>query len=155
MSGHIVTIASAAGLFGGRKLVDYCASKFAAVGFMESLTIELHGAGNSADPTLKGAKNINTTVVCPYMIATGMFSGAGGRFPWLIRTLNPEFVADSVVDAMLRNQDFLLTPRILWGFYCLKPFLPTGALLAIYDFLGITTFMDNFYGHAGSDKKKD
>jgi len=153
--GHIVTIASAAGLFGGRKLVDYCASKFAAVGFMESLTIELHGAENSTDPTLKGAKNINTTVVCPYFIATGMFTGAGGRFPWLVQTLTPEYVAESVVDAMLRNQDFLLTPRILWAFYCLKPFLPIKASLALSDFLGMTTFMDNFSGHASSDKKAD
>lgn len=35
--GHIVSTASAAGLFGVAGLCDYCASKFAAVGFMESL----------------------------------------------------------------------------------------------------------------------
>ncbi len=75
----MATIASAAGLFGGRKLADYCASKFAAVGFMESLAIEVHGAGSSADPAYKGAANVKTTVVCPYFIATGMFAGAGGR----------------------------------------------------------------------------
>ena len=80
-SGHVVTIASAAGLFGGRKLADYCASKFAAVGYMESLAIELHGAavGRNSDPAYKGAANVKTTVVCPYFIATGMFTGAGGR----------------------------------------------------------------------------
>ena len=33
--GHIVTIASVAGLYAG--LSDYCASKFATVGFIESL----------------------------------------------------------------------------------------------------------------------
>jgi len=153
--GHIVTIASAAGLFGGRKLVDYCASKFAAVGFMESLAIELHGAKESEDPTLKGAKNINTTVVCPYFIATGMFTGAGGRFPWLIRTLTPEYVAESVVDAMQKNQDFFLTPRILWIFLLLKPILPAKAQLALSDFLGITSFMDKFSGHAGTVKKDE
>lgn len=153
--GHIVTIASAAGLFGGNKLADYCASKFAAVGFMESLGIELHGAKGSADPSLIGAGNVKTTVVCPYFIATGMFAGAGGRFPWLIRTLTPEFVAESVVDAMLKNQDFILTPRILWLFYFLKPLLPTKASLALSDFLGITTFMDNFSGHAAAAKKVD
>jgi len=36
-SGHIVTVASAAGHMGVSGLVDYCASKFAAVGFDESL----------------------------------------------------------------------------------------------------------------------
>lgn len=36
--GHIVTIASAAGLTGLPKLVDYCSSKFAAVGLHDALT---------------------------------------------------------------------------------------------------------------------
>jgi all-trans-retinol dehydrogenase (NAD+) len=36
--GHIVTIASAAGLTGLASLVDYCSSKFAAVGLHEALT---------------------------------------------------------------------------------------------------------------------
>ena len=41
-SGHIVTIASMAGMTGVNRLVDYCASKFAAVGFDEALRVELH-----------------------------------------------------------------------------------------------------------------
>jgi len=36
--GHIVTIASLAGLGGCSGLVDYCSSKFAAVGLHEALT---------------------------------------------------------------------------------------------------------------------
>ncbi len=40
-TGHIVTVASAGGLAGGNRLVDYCSSKFAAVGFDESLRVEL------------------------------------------------------------------------------------------------------------------
>ncbi len=39
--GHIVTMASLAGLNGTDRLVDYCSSKFAAVGFDESLRTEL------------------------------------------------------------------------------------------------------------------
>lgn len=39
--GHIVTIASMAGTLGVAGLVDYCASKFGAVGFDESLRMEL------------------------------------------------------------------------------------------------------------------
>jgi all-trans-retinol dehydrogenase (NAD+) len=35
--GHIVNVASLAGQFGTNKLVDYSASKFAAVGFDEAL----------------------------------------------------------------------------------------------------------------------
>lgn len=43
--GHIVTIASMAGHIGVHKLVDYCSSKFAAVGFDEALRIELEKLG--------------------------------------------------------------------------------------------------------------
>lgn len=39
--GQIVSIASGAGLFGAVDLVDYCSSKFAAVGMTESLGLEL------------------------------------------------------------------------------------------------------------------
>ncbi len=36
--GHIVTIASVAGFIGVSGLVDYCSSKFAAIGLHETLT---------------------------------------------------------------------------------------------------------------------
>ena len=39
--GHIVNVASLSGHSGTNKLVDYCASKFAAVGLDESLRVEL------------------------------------------------------------------------------------------------------------------
>ena len=65
--GHIVSIASSAGLAGISGLCDYCSSKFAAFGFNESLQMEL---------TSLGKKNIYTTVVCPYLVNTGMFDGA-------------------------------------------------------------------------------
>ena len=39
--GHIVSIASSAGLVGCPGLVDYCASKYGAVGFDESLRLEM------------------------------------------------------------------------------------------------------------------
>ena len=69
--GHIVNIASSAGLFGVTGLVDYCTSKFAAVGFDESLRFELEHLGKDG---------IHTTVVCPYFINTGMFEGSKTRY---------------------------------------------------------------------------
>ena len=67
--GHIVSIASMAGIGGTSGLCDYCASKFGAVGFQESLHMELKAM----------QKNIHTTVICPYLINTGMFDGAQTR----------------------------------------------------------------------------
>merc|ERR1719308_418411 len=66
-SGHVVNIASLAGHAGTNKLVDYCSSKFAAVGLDEAFRVELAVQGHS--------DYIKTTVVCPYYISTGMFSG--------------------------------------------------------------------------------
>lgn len=45
---------------------DYCASKFGAVGFHESLSHELKAAEKDG---------IKTTLVCPYLVDTGMFRG--------------------------------------------------------------------------------
>lgn len=55
---------------GVRGLADYCASKFGAFGFTESLRIELK---------CTGATGVRTTCVCPYYINTGMFDGVKTR----------------------------------------------------------------------------
>lgn len=68
--GHVITIASGAGLFGVAGLVDYCASKFGAVGIHKALTSELHSTKMDG---------IHTTCVCPYFINTGMFDGVKTR----------------------------------------------------------------------------
>jgi all-trans-retinol dehydrogenase (NAD+) len=69
--GHIVSIASMAGHVGIPKLIDYCASKFAAVGFDEALRLELE---------VMGAEGVHTTAICPYFIqATGMFDTVNSR----------------------------------------------------------------------------
>lgn len=43
--GHIVSIASMAGLTGCNRLSDYCASKFGAVAIDESVRMELQASG--------------------------------------------------------------------------------------------------------------
>lgn len=68
--GHIITIASGAGHFGVAGLVDYCASKFGAVGIHKALTSELHSTKTDG---------VHTTCVCPYFINTGMFDGVKTR----------------------------------------------------------------------------
>lgn len=69
--GHLVTIASLAGHVGVPKLVDYCSSKFAAVGFDEALRAELEAMGKDG---------VRTTVICPFFIrSTGMFEDVHSR----------------------------------------------------------------------------
>ena len=73
--GQIVSVASMAGVCGGPFMTDYAASKFGAIGMMESLRIEMK----------RKYKNIVCTTICPYFINTGMFKGAKGSilFPFL------------------------------------------------------------------------
>ena len=137
--GHIVTVASAAGLFGGPILVDYCASKFAAVGFTESLRSEL---------SISGKTGVRTTLVCPYVINTGMFQGAKTRFPKLLDLLEPENVAQKIFEAILTNQDLLLLPRALYLFYYLRGVLPVFVRSKIEVFMGVNQAMDDFTGRS-------
>ena len=64
-SGHICNIASAAGMLGVPKLSVYVASKWAVVGWTESMRIELK----------QMKSKVRVTTVAPYFINTGMFDG--------------------------------------------------------------------------------
>lgn len=66
--GHLVSIASAAGLSGVPGLADYNGSKFGAVGVDESVRLEIQKQGH--------ASYIKNTCICPFFINTGMFEGA-------------------------------------------------------------------------------
>ncbi len=133
--GHIVTIASAAGLLGAPRLTDYAASKHAAFGFDEALRTELRHLGHRA---------IRTTVVCPYFISTGMFEGVKAASP-LFPILEPEYAAQQIVRAIRRGRRRLLLPRAI-GLVFLARLLPTPIFDWIVQAFGITQSMDNFRG---------
>lgn len=54
-------------------LQDYCASKFGAIGFHESLSHELKAAEKDG---------IKMTLVCPFLVDTGMFKGCKIRYAY-------------------------------------------------------------------------
>jgi len=139
-TGHVVTIASAGGICGTARLVDYCASKFAAMGFDDSLRLELARLGH---------RDIRTTVVCPFYIRTGMFHGVQTRVPWLLPILEPEYAADRIVDAVRRRRRRLVMPRFVLGVYAAR-LLPVPAFDALMHWLGVSRSMDEFTGRASS-----
>ncbi len=102
--GHVVTVASAAGLVGVARQTDYSASKHAAVGFDESLRVELSHR----------APGVRTTVVCPYYIDTGMFEGVRTRVPWLLPILDEDKVVAKMVQAIERDRARLFMPPIIY-----------------------------------------
>lgn len=140
--GHLVSVASSAGLIGVNGLADYCASKFAAIGFAESVALELLATGKDG---------VKTTIVCPYFINTGMFDGCQTKWPNLLPILEPDYVAKQVVNAILTNKVHLLMPRSLYWIMGLKNILPVkeGVLLGVY--LGAFSVMDSFRGRAKKD----
>ncbi|XP_076167250.1 estradiol 17-beta-dehydrogenase 11 isoform X2 [Ptiloglossa arizonensis] len=110
--GHIVTVASVAGLLGTYNCTDYSATKFAAIGYHESLFSELKAHGYDG---------IHATLVCPYFINTGMFQGVKPR---LMPMLEPDYVAEEVVSGILLNQINVVLPwtiRYLLPLKCLIP----------------------------------
>jgi len=142
-SGHVVTIASAAGLIGVRGLADYCASKFAAVGFDEALRMELH----------RQKSRIKTTVICPFFIDTGMFAGVKTRFPLFLPILKPVTAVKRIIRAILKNRKRLIMPAFAYSVLLLRCF-PLGMLDAVADFFGISHAMDEFKGREGTPKTK-
>jgi all-trans-retinol dehydrogenase (NAD+) len=139
-SGHVVTISSAAGLIGVKGLSDYCAGKFAAFGFDESLRMEFK----------RMKSKIRTTVVCPFFIDTGMFHGVKTRFPLLLPILKSEYATKKIVKAVLKNKRILIMPRFVYSVFLLR-LLPTWVLDVAANFFGISHAMDDFRGRTGNE----
>jgi len=141
--GHCVTIASSAGRVGVSGMTDYSASKFGAVGFAESLRNELRHI----------CPEVQTTMVCPGYIDTGMFKGAKMRSTipvldpivnMLMPVLEPNYVASKIVTAIKRNQTILVMPKFGYSVWLFRALLPTSLLDFAMDVLGVSKSMDKF-----------
>jgi all-trans-retinol dehydrogenase (NAD+) len=96
--GQIVSVASIAGLSGSPYLADYSASKFAAIGLMEGLRMELK----------RNKQNITCTIICPFFINTGMFEGVATKplFP----LLDQQTTINRMVYGILQNEEEVFIP---------------------------------------------
>ena len=102
--GMVVTIASLAAYVTAPSLVDYCASKAAALTFHEGLTTELI--------THYKAPRVRTVVMCQGYTRTALFQGFHGGDGFMGYTLDPETVAEAVVRAVLAGRsDHIILPR--------------------------------------------
>ena len=132
--GHICTIASAAGMLSNPKMSIYAASKWAVIGWSDSVRIELQNM----------KKNVHITTVAPYYINTGMFDGVSSKiFP----ILYPEKTAAKIVKAIEKNVDFKGIP---WSFHFIRlmeGLLPTKVFDWFFgELFGIYHTMDHFTG---------
>ena len=138
--GHVVTMASAGGLIGTPRLSDYSASKSAAVAFDESLRLEMKSQGHA----------IKTTLICPFFVDTGMFSGVHTRFSWLLPILRPEIVVEKAIRTIHRQQARLIMPWFVYTVFLLRLF-PVSWFDRLASFFGISRSMDHFEGRKTSE----
>ena len=133
-SGHICNIASAAGMIANPRMSVYVASKWAVIGWSESMRIELK----------QQRSDVHVTTVAPYYINTGMFDGV--KSP-ILPILEPEATARTIIRAIERNKDFKGIPL---GFHLIRlaqGLLPTSWFEFIFGrCFGIFSTMDNFTG---------
>ncbi|KAJ6216687.1 hypothetical protein RDWZM_007844 [Blomia tropicalis] len=134
-SGHIVTIASIAGNLSGCNLADYHASKFANVGFDLALRMEL--------AQIQLDSKIKTTIVKPFFINTGMFAGARSR---MLPFLEPDHVAERIVDGIRSEQSEIILPWFFWFFFAILVTVPSKCLIPLADAFGVFTMMTQFRG---------
>lgn len=133
--GHLVTIGSAAGMVGSKGLAEYCASKFACIGFHESIQSEIYALGLQ--------DYVKTTLINPYYINTGMFHGVSTKNHYLLSILNEDDVVDKITIAILYEREILNIPSLI-NFIPLFKFLPPSLYYTIMDYFGIKDSMKNF-----------
>ncbi|XP_071496070.1 protein dhs-3-like isoform X2 [Diadema antillarum] len=135
--GHVVTIASLAGYLGVSGLVDYCASKFAAVGLDDALFNELHYTKKTG---------VKCTCVCPFYINTGMFDGVKAKRNLLVDILEPEYVVKQIMTAVRTNRRTLILPKSLYFFPGLKNLWNEWAFMAVVNSTDGNASMEGFIG---------
>jgi NAD(P)-dependent dehydrogenase (short-subunit alcohol dehydrogenase family) len=134
--GRLVNIASSAGLNAIPRMAAYAASKWAAVGFSDSVRLELEQAGYD---------RIKVTTVCPTYINTGMFDGAKGIL--FTPMLKQEDVVARTWEAMLGGEPFVVMPWTSRMNKVLSGVLPVKFRDVYLRRVGVYNSMDDFTGH--------
>ena len=102
--GNIISIGSGAGKQGYAGMPAYCASKFALIGFSQSLALEVGDAG------------IKVAVINPGTIATEVSLSTGERRPRSGKFLLPSDVAQAVLTLVKQGPHAWTQEMNLWPF---------------------------------------
>ncbi len=138
---HLVNIISASALVGLPQASTYAASKWAMLGFTESIREELHRAGHL---------HAGVTAVCPSYISTGLFAGA--KPPRFTRMLTPGTVAREVVRAVETRRTQLMLPRTVGLLPLARTLLPVTWARRLGDWMGIYDSMTGWRGRQAAEQ---
>ena len=133
---RLLNLASAAGFTANPRMAVYAASKWAVIGWSDSVRLELKQAG---------VEHVKVTTVCPYYVNTGMFDGA--KSAPLLPILEPAHVVDEAWRAMCAGGSFVVLPRTVMLSEVLKGLVPISVRDFISDnVIGVYHTMDDFTG---------
>jgi NADP-dependent 3-hydroxy acid dehydrogenase YdfG len=116
-TGHLVNIASAAGKAGFPSGATYCATKHAVVGLSESIRAEVRGT------------DIGVSVVMPVVVQTELGSGLPETRGF--KAVEPEDVANAIVEALQTNRYEVFVPRSVSGLMRAKALVPARVMEAV------------------------
>ena len=133
---RVLNLASAAGFTPNPRMAVYAASKWAVIGWSDSVRLELKQAGFD---------HVKVTTVCPYYVGTGMFDGA--KSAPLLPILDPAEVVDEAWKATLEGEPFVVMPKAVQLSEMLKGVVPIGVRDFIADHvIGVYHSMEDFTG---------
>ena len=133
---RILNIASAAGTLANPNMSVYAASKWAMVGWSESLRLELERADG---------RNVAVTTFLPSYVSTGMFQGARG--PLLTPIMRPTQAVNAAWAGMLAGKPIVARPWTVKLAMALRGVLPTTLWDVIADrVFKVYSSMDHFIG---------
>ncbi len=135
-AGHCVFIASASGFIGLPGGSTYASSKWATIGFAESIRAEL---------AHRDREDVGVTIVCPSYVDTGLFAGA--EPPKTTRMLRPSELAEKVVRAVEKKRVWVMEPWIVKITPLIKHGLPTRVGDIVSSVFGADSSMDRWTGH--------
>ena len=137
-SGHICNISSAGGLISNPKMSVYAASKWAVIGWSDSVRIELEQMGS----------RVKVTTIAPYYIKTGMFDGV--KSP-IVPLMKPEYAARQIIRAIEKDSLVKVVTKLIPLPYHFVRFMQGILPVRLFDWVfgevfGIYHSMDNFTG---------
>ncbi|MEX1260621.1 MAG: SDR family NAD(P)-dependent oxidoreductase [Balneolaceae bacterium] len=134
-SGQIVNLASASGYIGNPRMSVYAASKWAVLGWSESLRIEMKRLHTG----------IGVTSVIPSYIKTGMFDGV--KAPLLVPLLETDQIVEKMIRGIAKRKSKIQAPFMVRSVPLLKAVLPDAAFDWVAGkVLGVYQSMDTFKG---------
>jgi all-trans-retinol dehydrogenase (NAD+) len=139
--GHLINMASAAGLIGVGGLAVYCATKHAVVGFSDALRVELKRMKISG---------VKITIVCPSFVQTGMFDGV--KPPMFTPWLSTEVMSQKIYSGCLNEKYFVREPLMVKFIPFLKGITTTRVMDFTGTILGMNSAADSWHGRADQDK---